>query len=204
MYKVFFNDRTAYLGDHLPPSGENEFDLLYRFLSIHELKKVINRLTTGEEIRKLYIYHPDLLKLWKEFRKCFKPVEAGGGLVFNSEGAFFTMKRRGVWDLPKGKLEKHEDFETAALREVEEETGLKKLIISQPLISTYHTYELRGKQILKRTQWFEMQYPGTEEPVLQSKEGITDYRWVKPKETNFMLGNSFHSILDVLSIRDLI
>jgi 8-oxo-dGTP pyrophosphatase MutT (NUDIX family) len=55
--------------------------------------------------------------VFEEFKACFKVIEAGGGLVLNSKGEFLVIYRNGIWDLPKGKLEKGEDFQTAALRE---------------------------------------------------------------------------------------
>jgi len=48
--------------------------------------------------------------------------------------------RRGKWDLPKGKLDKGETLEQCAVREVREETGLKKIKLQSPLMTTYHTY----------------------------------------------------------------
>ena len=87
---------------------------------------------------------------------------------------------------------------------MEEETGLPKLQVKEPLVSTYHTYHLKGERILKKTKWFEMNYSGGDKPRLQSKEGISDYRWVKPGRTGFIRENSYASILDVLYMRDLI
>ena len=124
--------------------------------------------------------------------------------MFNVNHEFLAIKRNGVWDLPKGKLEKGEDFRGAAMREVEEETGLSGLKLVEPLLSTYHTYRLKGEKVLKKTRWFEMEYKGTDKPVLQAKEGITDYRWVTPGSTDFIRQNTYASILDVLYMRKLI
>ena len=52
-------------------------------------------------------------------------VNAGGGLVINSKGEYLLIRRSGLWDLPKGHQEPGEPIEETALREVEEETGLK-------------------------------------------------------------------------------
>jgi predicted NUDIX family NTP pyrophosphohydrolase len=40
-------------------------------------------------------------------------------------GPFFAKKDEGVWSIPKGEIEAEEDFLKAAIREFEEETGLK-------------------------------------------------------------------------------
>ena len=54
-------------------------------------------------------------------------IIADGGLVFNEKKQLLMIFRREKWDLPKGKLDKGEKIEDCALREVEEETGLKEL-----------------------------------------------------------------------------
>jgi 8-oxo-dGTP pyrophosphatase MutT (NUDIX family) len=204
MYKVFFNDRTVYFGDDFSRAFVKHKGLFYRYNNIHELSELIGVFSALTEINNLYIFHEDMLMLFEEFKACFKVIEAGGGLVLNEKGDFLAIYRNGTWDLPKGKLEKGEDFSTAALREVQEETGLSGLRIIDPLMSTYHTYILKGTHILKKTKWFEMQYSGSEEPVLEAEEGISNYKWVTPGRTGLIRENSHASILDVLYMRNLL
>jgi 8-oxo-dGTP pyrophosphatase MutT (NUDIX family) len=204
MYKVFFNDRTVYFGDNFFKAFERNKGLFYKYNNLQELNELIELFSALNQINSLYIFHEDMLMVIEEFKACFHVIEAGGGLVFNARHEFLAIKRKGVWDLPKGKLEKGEDFQGAALREVKEETGLSDLKLKEPLMSTYHTYRLKDKKVLKKTRWFEMEYGGTDLPVLQSKEGITDFRWVSPGKTDFIRQNTYASILDVLYMRKLL
>lgn len=204
MYKVFFDDRTVYFGDDFARAFERNRGLFYRFNNLQELKALIHLYSSLEQIKNLYIFHEDMLMLQEAFKACFNMINAGGGLVFNTSGEFLAIRRNGRWDLPKGKLEKGENFEQAALREVEEETGLHGLVSLYPLLSTYHSYPLKGERILKKTRWFEMLYRGTSDPVLQEAEGITDYRWVQPGSTGFIRSNTYKSILDVLYMREVL
>lgn len=204
MYKVFFQDRIVFLCEKAPDlkaGPEQEFSA-YRNQA--DLRKLLEKFSHDEQIHELHIFHPDQKELSEAFASCFKPVSAGGGVVFNREGEFLVIKRNGIWDLPKGKMEEGEDFETTALREVEEETGLTALECTGLLLSTFHTYPLKGKIILKETQWFEMQWKGKGSPVLQAEEGITDYRWVRPGKSGFIRKNTYASILDVLRLKSLL
>ena len=155
----------------------------------------------GDDFSRAFTKHKGLFYKYNNF---IKLIEVGGGVVLNDSGEFPMIHRKGTWDLPKGKLEAGEDFRSAAFREVEEETGLSGLQVIEPLVSTYHTYHLEDKHILKKTKWFEMHYSGEAEPVLQAREGITDCRWVKPGSTGFIRENSYASILDVLYMRNLL
>jgi len=204
MYKVFFNDRTVFFGDDFSRAFLKHKGLFYKYNNYIELNELIGLFASLTQINNLYILHDNILEVFEEFKACFKVIEAGGGIVVNDRGEFLVIYRNGTWDLPKGKLEKGEDFQTAALREVEEETGLHGLQIIEPLTSTYHTYHLKGKLILKRSKWFVMQYNGSAEPVLQAEEGISDYRWASPGRTGFIRENTYASIMDVLYMRNLL
>ncbi len=204
MYKVFFKDRTVYFGDDFSKIFERNSGLFYKYNNIHELTELVHAFYFLEKIDKLFIFHDDILTLFDEFKACFNYVEAGGGVVLNEKGEFLVMLRNGIWDLPKGKLEKKESFESAALREVEEETGLDQLKIVQPVLSTYHTYQEKDKMILKKTKWYEMLFTGDKVPVPEAEENITETRWVVPGNTDFIRKNTYPSVLDVLYLRDLL
>ena len=204
MYKVFFNDRTVFFGDDFSRAFVKHKGLFYKYSNYIELNELIGLFDSLNQINNLYILHDNILMVFEEFKACFTVIEAGGGIVLNDRGEFLVIYRNGTWDLPKGKLEKGEDFQSAALREVEEETGLHGLQVIEPLVSTYHTYHLKGKRILKKTKWSEMRYSGEAEPVLQAEEGITEYRWASPGNTGFIRENTYASILDVLYMRNLL
>ena len=125
-------------------------------------------------------------------------IEAAGGLVFNKDGDILMIFRNGKWDLPKGKLEKEESIEKCAIREVNEECGIGDLQIVKQLTDTYHTYELNGRKILKRTFWFKMKTGYNRQLIPQTKEGITKAVWVKQHEIIEKLQNSYGNIIELL------
>jgi 8-oxo-dGTP pyrophosphatase MutT (NUDIX family) len=149
------------------------------------------------------IGHQDEGKVWKQFRKSFKELPAAGGFVQNSEGAFLFIRRLGVWDLPKGKIEKKESPESAAVREVEEECGISGIKIVRPLDSTYHIYrspwiKKDNNLVLKETKWFLMNYSGNEIPVPQSEEDIEEVRWFALSEFEWVIQQTYASLAELI------
>lgn len=128
------------------------------------------------------------------------PVTAAGGVLYKTESStkkVLLMKRNGVWDLPKGKLEIEEGIEECALREVEEETGAGKLTIEKFLCDTYHEYQRGGLKYGKSTHWYLMK---TGEPDFefrpQVEEGITELQWVELSKAKSMV--HFENLVTVL------
>jgi 8-oxo-dGTP pyrophosphatase MutT (NUDIX family) len=198
MYKVFFNDRNVILSDDFARTFEAKYGLFYKLRDREELMEILGFFRHLKKIDTLYIFHPDIEELRKEFRSCFLFIEAAGGVVRNKKGQFLVIFRRGKWDLPKGKLEAGETFEQAALRETEEECGIQDLILGNRMISTYHTYLIDEKPVLKKTLWFEIRYYGIKKPVPQHKEDITEIRWIDLSETEVFMSNTYGSVRDVL------
>ena len=103
--------------------------------------------------------------------------------------------------MPKGKIEKGESREVAAVREVEEECGISNLQLKDFLNATYHIYTERdGKKILKTTYWFEMFYAGNEKPKPQIEEGINEVGWKNDVEIESqILPSTFQNIKLILA-----
>ncbi len=143
-------------------------------------------------------FHHDLEELKTMFFKKFTSVKAAGGFVLNANKEVLMMFRRGKWDLPKGKMDKKESFEECAIRETEEETGLKNITLVAPLITTYHTYHEGTRYILKETKWFRMKVNGEQKLIPQAEEQITKLEWVGKNNLKNYMQNSFPSVRDVL------
>ena len=135
---------------------------------------------------------------WESFCANYVVIKAVGGLVYNDKNQLLMIFRNGKWDLPKGKLEVNENIEQCAIREVEEECGISGLIITQQLQETYHTYEINGQRILKRTYWFIMRSSFKGNLAPQTKEGITAVIWVGKEDISEKLENSFGNIVELL------
>lgn len=198
MYKVFFNDRTIFLTDSFNQHFKAHNGLFQQYHNKTNLKFLINKFEKTESFDNLFIHFKDLNELQFIFKSCFSFMEAAGGVVRNSNGEILAIKRLGKWDLPKGKVEKGENFKEAAIREVEEECGISNVKITASLHPTYHTYWLNNNRILKETHWYEMTYEGNEPLVPQAEEGITEVRWIKPSEMEMVINDTYASIREVL------
>lgn len=141
---------------------------------------------------------------FKKIRKQLVVIKAAGGLVVNAKGEFLFIFRNKKWDLPKGKVDKGEKVKDAAVREVEEECGVKIEKRKERVCKTYHVYEMNGELILKRTSWYHMTVKGNPKLVPQVEEGITEAVWVAPQEIKAKIKNTYALITDVLKAEGLI
>ncbi len=126
----------------------------------------------------------------------FKIVKAGGGVVIK-DGCLLMIYRLNRWDLPKGKLEKDEDWETGAKREVEEECNIKVSMQSK-ICSTWHSYSLNGKNILKKTAWYAMSCDDDSQMKPQITEDIQAVEWKNTAALKEALFNTYPSIRYVI------
>lgn len=198
MYKIFINDKPLFLADNQAEYSANETSLLIDYHGEDDLIYGIQALEERESIASVMIINSDLERLWNAFKSRFKIIEAAGGLVKNENGDYLLIFRNGKWDLPKGKLEKSETTEDAALREVAEECGITNMRIEAELPNTYHTYVLKGKNILKVSFWFAMSYSGDETPSPQLNEGITKVEWLDSEHIKVALTNAYSSVKEML------
>ena len=130
-------------------------------------------------------------------KETFRMAPAAGGVVVK-DGKFVSIVRKGIPDLPKGHIEKGETPEVAALREVEEETGIGKLHIINELPSTWHCYIEHDEWTLKRTYWYLMESEETIQPKPQTEEGITEIKLIGNEEIEGFLKNTFRSTSEIL------
>ncbi len=139
------------------------------------------------------------LKTMTNFFVGYKFIEAAGGIV-KSENSFLFIKRNGLWDIPKGKIEKKETPEIAAIREIQEECGITgELIIRKKIIDTYHTYKFKNKSVLKKTHWYYLDYFGDKSTKPQLEEGITEIQWLPLNRFSIIESTTYPSIRDVLT-----
>ncbi|HEV3413937.1 MAG TPA: NUDIX domain-containing protein [Puia sp.] len=199
--KIYFNDKPLFLCDEMTDEirkyAHHDDAVLIDEFSHPAVNSMIHEMRR-ESIHAGIFIHSDLATLKKAFWKKFMLVRAGGGLVRDPGERYLFMLRRGKWDLPKGKLDPGETLEQCALREVGEETGLKKVRLDGPLLVTYHTYDESGHHILKETHWFRMSLLSDQPVVPQQEEQITELVWADRAKIGGLLKNTFPSILDVM------
>lgn len=129
-------------------------------------------------------------------KKKFNIVKAGGGVV-RKDGMLLMIYRLNKWDLPKGKLAKGESGQEGAIREVEEECNIK-VSMQGKICSTWHSYALNGKNILKKTAWYAMSCDDDSDMKPQITEDIQAVEWKKPKALEVALFNTYPSIRYVI------
>ena len=193
MYKVFVNDKPIVLTTVV--SKETDFkNYLLKSVKIAKVIKELNK----SSIKEIRLIGKKEEKLLKNFFKKLPKVRAGGGKVYNDNGEILFIYRNDKWDLPKGRVDRRESIEAAALREVEEETGVRDLKIVKPLETTYHIFKRNGRHRIKITYWFEMHTSYKGKLVPEATEGITNVAWLNSKETQKALENSYANIKELM------
>lgn len=203
MYKIYINDTPIFLmntqeqRNMLPPAknilvgkyaGKPKYLLTY-----------IDLLEKTAKFDSVVVYAEDDEKLVEDFKSLFKHIEAAGGVVFNEYDEILLIYRLGYWDLPKGKIDEGENHESAAIREVTEETGIKQIELGPLLTETYHTYKNdNGKRVLKRTYWYLMKTQ-KQDLIPQTEENIEMAEWVTLKKFLAENRRTYRNILDVLA-----
>jgi 8-oxo-dGTP pyrophosphatase MutT (NUDIX family) len=136
---------------------------------------------------------------WRLFQAQHTVIKAAGGMVIDQAGKLLVIKRLGMWDLPKGKIESGENPEQAALREVEEECGIDHLDIISQLPDTFHCYRLDEQKMLKQTYWYEMRYRDSLPPSPQFEEDITEVRFMDADEVEHAMKQTYPSLLPLFN-----
>jgi putative (di)nucleoside polyphosphate hydrolase len=122
------------------------------------------------------------------------PLRSGVGIVvLNKENKIFVAKRidnpKNFWQMPQGGIDKNEDFYTAALRELKEETSIvsvkpiKEIEESLTYILPDHLVGIiwKGKYKGQKQKWFIMKFIGDESEInIKTKHPeFLDWKWIE-------------------------
>ncbi|MBT8189696.1 MAG: NUDIX domain-containing protein [Saprospiraceae bacterium] len=190
MYKIYINDNVLLLADSakLKPKVQDINQVIAPYSGNKKmLLAYIDMLEKTDRFDEVIIHYQDLDKLKDDFKSLFVIVHAAGGIVLNEKEEILVIKRLGLLDLPKGKLDEGEKKKDAASREVEEETGISNLKRHKKFSRTRHTYRTsKGKRVLKISHWYYMTAPD-QDLIPQEEENITEARWMP---VNFLETNT--------------
>lgn len=135
---------------------------------------------TPEEIKKL------------PYRPCV------GVMVVNGEGRVFVGQRTDrdydAWQMPQGGVDPGEDARDAALRELEEETGITRdLVVIEAETDEWLPYELphhlvpklwKGRYRGQEQKWFLLRFHGSDTQVNIETDTpeFAAWRWIDPQD----------------------
>ncbi len=126
-----------------------------------------------------------------------------GIVLLNAEGLIWLGRRsedlveqelHARWQMPQGGIDKHEDPKAAALRELNEETGIRSVdVLGETREWIYYDLPpeavgraLKGKFRGQRQKWFAMRFTGREEEIDLEPPGhkpeFDAWRWAVPPE----------------------
>ncbi len=198
MYTIFINDKPFII-------TEDQDYLIHDFSYQHfynedsaTVQKLSREFVSNTKNRGLILHTSNSLKAFEIFCRDYEVLEAAGGIVENELNQLLVIFRKGKWDLPKGKIEAEETETIAAKREVIEECGVTNVVVKKKLTTSYHTYYMGNKNVLKISHWYMMFCPSTDKLKPQTEEDITEIKWVDKYSLDLNSLNTYGSILHVL------
>lgn len=203
MYKIYINELPLYIvsgstiGNYGPADAGT---LIMPYLGKEKsLNAVMDICENPGDLKRVIIYSDQPSKILTALKKMTSEIPAAGGIVLNQFNEILYIYRRGFWDLPKGKLDPGETTEVAAVREVMEETGIKRVSITQHIDSTYHIFRTakNGYRYLKTTDWFAMSTQ-KQKLIIQREEDIEEALWITPELFLEKCKPSYNNIRDII------
>ena len=117
-------------------------------------------------------------------------TETAGGVVISKKGKVLVVNQRGrSWSLPKGHIEEGEDAKTAAIREIEEETGIIRLTFVKEF-GSYARYKIGidGRDDTSELKQIHMFLFTTDEFKLCPQDSNhPEARWIHPDDVEGLL-----------------
>ena len=199
MFEIFYKDKRIEITDNLT-LVEKPNSVSIKLDPCEDANTIITKFIQGVEDKELFIQSDAPIELFKKILANYEVIKAAGGLVFNEKNELLMIFRRGKWDLPKGKIEGNETIENAAIREVQEETGIQKVTINGALLhASYHLF-LHNKIIyIKLTYWYNMMADKSEILIPQAEEEIEKVAWCDQNTILLNLENSYRNIISLLT-----
>ncbi len=203
MIKIYANEKPILLTNILTEElveQSKKLDTLVINQPKIEVENILSQLQ-NDKINRCIIVGKNFTSLKKDFFSQFENIEAAGGIVQNERKEILFIFRRQKWDLPKGKLEDGESKETCAEREIEEETGIKNLILKRKVGTTYHIYVEQQIKILKSSHWFfYTTISSLQKLTPQMEEDIAEVKWIATEKIKLPMGNTYANIREIMSI----
>ncbi len=194
MYKVFIDQKPVVFIEKEELSTQKIVEKAKNVSCIDDLKPLLKKASIKSPV---YLTAKNPEKSFNSFFADFKKIDAAGGIVQRKE-KFLVIKRKGLWDIPKGRIDRGESAEKACVREIMEECGIKKPSIVHPLCETRHCMKWNGQPALKRTYWYMLTYDGPKQTTPEVKEDITEAVWMSRKKMIGIRENTFGSVNVVL------
>ena len=196
MYKVFAGEKCILISS-ADTSWEGKDGRVISFKSAQDLHSEYKAFAKQSKLKKMIVTGDEEV-IWTVFRSLFTYIQASGGAVKNEKDSLLMIYRNRHWDLPKGKMEKGESPGMCAVREVEEECGIKNLKIVKKLSSTYHIFFLKN-ECIKHTHWYEMICKDGGKPKPQAEEGIKEAKWLTKEEVKKVKNKIYPSLHEILT-----
>lgn len=175
------------------PSFSPTTDILIQ-TKMHHLPQLLDEIAqiTPSKPRSITILVSEQADIRLVLKQYFKLIKAAGGIVNKGE-QILMIYRAYNWDLPKGKIEKGESKLNAAVREVNEECGVKVIAKAQ-FCTTWHAFQADQTNILKGTTWYLMDCVDDTHMAPQEEEDIEHVAWIDIDKLAPILENTYTNI----------
>ncbi len=190
---IFFGEAPLHIYSKENASFLPVTNSLFEDPDVDSIVQLINQLKNNE-LNNCIVVATDFERIKHVVLSQFSIIEAAGGIIENEKNELLFIFRRGKWDLPKGKIEPGESPEIAAKREINEETGITGIVLTEKITETYHYYASWGKEVMKISHWFHGSCSSKSVITPQYEEDIEAVKWFHKNDLEIPFSNTYSNI----------